>query len=793
MNQDVVERTIKEEMTTAYVTYAMSVIVGRALPDIRDGLKPVHRRILYAMHDMGMFHNKSSKKSARIVGEVLGKYHPHGDTAVYDSLVRMAQEFSLRYPLIKGQGNFGSIDGDNAAAMRYTEAKLQKFAEDLLKDIDKDTVDFVDNFDASLKEPSVLPTIVPQLLVNGSNGIAVGMATSIPPHNVKEVCEATKKVLDDSDISVRELMEIVPAPDFPTGAECFRGSRLINAYETGHGSVTLQGVATVEDTRIIINEIPYQVNKADLIIQIADLVKDKRIEGIRNINDESDREGIRVVIDLKRDADGTIVLNQLYKYSRLRINFSMNMLALIDNKPQKVGLKDFLVHHIEHRRVVIRRRTTYQLQKAEKRLHVLDGLLIALNNIDEIIPLIKNSASAQVAQSMLIEKYSLSDIQSKAILDLKLQKLASLEQEKIRVEHKDLLDFCEDMRSILSNPHRVDTLIHTELDTVIERYGDSRRTKVSLGDVNDIDMEDMIENLPQVVTVSKQGYIKRVALDTYQSQGRGGKGIRAAQTKEDDYIAQVYVAHNHDHLLVFTNTGNVHWTKVWKLPDSSRTSKGTHVKNLLNIGDATVTNVIPIKDFSEGFLFMATRNGYVKKTPLEAFSRPRKGGIRAINLDNDALIDVRVTDGTKQIMLINKAGRATRFLEAEVRPMGRTARGVTGIKSGSEVVAMIIADDTKHILTITENGYGKRTLVNEYRLCHRATKGVTNFKLSDKTGPVLTSMLVDGTEDLFLVSEKGIGIRVSCDSINVIGRVTQGVRVMRLNEGDRVAAIAKIE
>ncbi len=793
MNQDVVERTIKEEMTTAYVTYAMSVIVGRALPDIRDGLKPVHRRILYAMYDMGMFHNKSSKKSARIVGEVLGKYHPHGDTAVYDSLVRMAQEFSLRYPLIKGQGNFGSIDGDNAAAMRYTEAKLQKFAEDLLKDIDKDTVDFVDNFDASLKEPSVLPTIVPQLLVNGSNGIAVGMATSIPPHNVKEVCEATKKVLDDSNISVRELMEIVPAPDFPTGAECFRGSRLINAYETGHGSVTLQGVATVEDTRIIISEIPYQVNKADLIIQIADLVKDKRVEGIRNINDESDREGIRVVIDLKRDADGTIVLNQLYKYSRLRINFSMNMLALIDNKPQKVGLKDFLVHHIEHRRVVIRRRTTYQLQKAEKRLHVLDGLLIALNNIDEIIPLIKNSASAQVAQSMLIEKYSLSDIQSKAILDLKLQKLASLEQEKIRVEHKDLLDFCDDMRSILSNPHRVDTLIHTELDSVIERYGDSRRTKVSLGDVNDIDMEDMIENLPQVVTVSKQGYIKRVTLDTYQSQGRGGKGIRAAQTKEDDYIAQVYVAHNHDHLLVFTNTGNVHWTKVWKLPDSSRTSKGTHVKNLLNIGDATVTNVIPIKDFSEGFLFMATRNGYVKKTPLEAFSRPRKGGIRAINLDNDALIDVRVTDGTKQIMLINKAGRATRFLEAEVRPMGRTARGVTGIKSGSEVVAMIIADDTKHILTITENGYGKRTLVNEYRLCHRATKGVTNFKLSDKTGPVLTSMLVDGTEDLFLVSEKGIGIRVSCDSINVIGRVTQGVRVMRLNEGDRVAAIAKIE
>ena len=793
MSQDVIERTIKEEMTTAYVTYAMSVIVGRALPDIRDGLKPVHRRILYAMHDMGMFHNKSFKKSARIVGEVLGKYHPHGDSAVYDSLVRMAQDFSLRYPLIKGQGNFGSIDGDNAAAMRYTEAKLQKFAEDLLRDIDKDTVDFVENFDASLKEPSVLPTIIPQLLVNGSNGIAVGMATSIPPHNVREVCEATKHVLHNPDVTVRELMEIVPAPDFPTGAECFKGSRLINAYETGHGSVTMQGVASIEDDKIIITEIPYQVNKADLIIQIADLVKDKRVEGIRNINDESDREGIRIVIDLKRDADGSIVLNQLYKYSRLRLNFSMNMLALIDNKPQKVGLKDFLVHHINHRRTVIKRRTAFELAKAEKRLHVLDGLLIALNNIDEIIPLIKNSASAQVAQGMLAEKYGLSEIQSKAILDLKLQKLASLEQEKIRTEHKDLLALCEDLRSILASPHRVDALINDELDTVIAGYGDERRTKVSLGDVNDIDMEDMIENLPQVVTVSKQGYMKRVALDTYQNQGRGGKGIRAAQTKEDDYIAQVYVAHNHDHLLVFTDTGNVHWTKVWKLPESSRTSKGTHVKNLLNVGDAKITNVIPVQNFDEGFLFMATRNGYVKKTPLESFSRPRKGGIRAITLEDDVLIDVRITDGNKQIMLVNKDGMATRFLEAEVRPMGRSARGVTGIKSVSDVVAMIIADDSKHILTITENGYGKRTSVNEYRLCHRATKGVTNFKLSDKTGKVLTSMLVDGTEDLFLVSEQGIGIRVACEGVSVIGRVTQGVRVMRLNDGDKVAAVAKIE
>jgi len=483
----------------------------------------------------------------------------------------------------------------------------------------------------------------------------------------------------------------------------------------------------------------------------------------------------------------------LYKYSRLRTNFSMNMLALVDNKPQKVGLKDFLVHHIDHRRIVIKRRTTYELEKAEKRLHVLDGLLVALNNIDEIIPLIKNSDSAQVAQLMLAEKYGLTDIQSKAILDLKLQKLASLEQEKIRSEHKDLLALCEDLRSILANPHRVDSMINDELDQVIAAYGDERRTKVSIGDVNDIDMEDMIENLPQVVTVSKHGYVKRVPLDTYQNQGRGGKGIRAAQTKEDDYIAQVYVAHNHDHLLVFTDTGNVHWTKVWKLPESSRTSKGTHVKNLLNVGDAEITNVIPVQNFDDGFLFMATKNGYVKKTPLEAFSRPRKGGIRAISLEDDVLIDVRVTDGSKQIMLVNKTGNATRFLEAEVRPMGRSARGVTGIKSDSEVVAMIIADDSKQILTITEKGYGKRTSVNEYRLCHRATKGVTNFKLSEKTGNVLTSMLVDGSEDLFLVSEQGIGIRVSCESINVIGRVTQGVRVMRLNDGDKVAAVAKIE
>ncbi len=793
----IIPRVIELEMKEAYVTYAMSVIVGRALPDVRDGLKPVHRRILYSMYDLGMFHNKPFKKCARIVGEVLGKYHPHGDTAVYDSLVRMAQDFSLRYPLIKGQGNFGSIDGDNAAAMRYTEAKLNKLAEEMLRDIDKNTVEFKDNFDGSLKEPVVLPTIIPNLIVNGSTGIAVGMATSIPPHNLREVCDAIINIIDHPDISIEELMSIIPGPDFPTGGEVMCGNALIHAYAKGKGKVTIKSVAHVEnEDKIIVSEIPYMVNKEELIEQIAELVNEKRILGIRNINDESDRDGIRVVIELKRDVDPQVILNQLYQFSRLKVSFGITLLALVNNEPQLLGLREILQHHIDYRKVVITRRTEYDLEQARARVHILEGLLIALNNIDPVIAGIKRSRTIDDARAFLISTYSLSEEQAKAILELRLQKLASLEQEKIKDEHRDLLLKINYYLELLGSQQKILSLIKEEMNEVKTNYGDGRRSQIVAGEDDDFNIEELIEDEQVVVTITNSGYVKRMPLDVYHTQKRGGKGIRAAGMKEEDFVEKIFICSTHDYLLFFTNNGQVYWQKVYHIPEVSRESKGKHIANLIEMQpNEKVNAVIAVRDFSQGYLFMATKMGTVKKTGLQEFANPRKGGIRAINLDeNDTLVNVRYTNGSQEIILATKEGQANRFNEEDVRPMGRAAHGVRGIRldDNDEVIGMLAAEENMEILTLTENGYGKRTPVSEYRLCNRGGKGVTNIKITEKNGSVQNVMLVEGSEDLMLISRQGIGIRMKCTEISVIGRATQGVRVMRLNEGDQLAAAAKI-
>lgn len=793
----IIPRLIEEEMKIAYVNYAMSVIVGRALPDVRDGLKPVHRRILFAMHEMGMHFNKPFKKCARIVGEVLGKYHPHGDTAVYDSLVRMAQDFSLRYPLIKGQGNFGSIDGDSAAAMRYTEAKLHKIAEEMLKDLEKNTVNFRDNFDGSLKEPEVLPSILPNLLVNGSSGIAVGMATNIPPHNVQEVCDGVIAVIDNPDLSAEELMAIIPAPDFPTGGEVLCGSALRYAYAHGKGKVIIKAITHLEKDKIIVTEIPYQVNKSELIEQIADLVRDKKIPGIRDINDESDRDGIRIVIELKKDADPDVVLNQLYQFSNLKTSFGITLLALVNNEPKVLGLKEIIKHHITHRQEVIVRRTQYDLQQAQERVHVLEGLLVALNNLDAVIPGIKNSRTVEDAKTFLMGTYSLSEVQAKAILDLRLQKLASLEQEKIRNEHTDLLKQIAYFQEVLGSEQKVLSLIKEELQGLKSRYQDSRRSKLSAGaEDEEVDIEQLIEEQQVVVTMTNSGYVKRLPLDSYKTQRRGGKGVIAAGMNEQDFIERLYVASTHDYLLIFTTEGQVYWQKVYLIPEASRQAKGKHIANLVEMGpQEKISAIVPVRDFTEGYLFMATKLGTVKKTELMEFSNPRKGGIRAINLDtNDMLVGVKYTTGNQEIILATQKGMANRFNEQDVRSMGRAAAGVRGIRldGQDEVIGMLAAEEGMNILTLTEKGYGKRTPVDEYRLCNRGGKGVTNIKITDKNGAVKTVMLVNGNEEIMLISRQGVAIRMKCSDISIIGRVTQGVRVMRLEEGDQLAAAAKI-
>ncbi|MBT5739720.1 DNA gyrase subunit A, partial [Candidatus Woesearchaeota archaeon] len=746
--EKIIPRVIEEEMKAAYINYAMSVIVGRALPNIRDGLKPVHRRILYSMYKMGLLHNKPFKKCAKIVGDCLGSFHPHGDASVYDALVRMAQDFSLRYPLIKGQGNFGSMDGDNAAAYRYTEAKLTKLAEEMLHDIEKDTVAFKDNFDGSVQEPVILPSKIPGLLINGSSGIAVGMATNIPPHNLNEICDGIIALIHNQDITVQELMEIIPAPDFPTGGEVSAGPNLLHAYTHGKGKVTIKAITVIEEKRIIITEMPYQVNKSDMIKHIAELVKDKRIPGIRNINDESDREGVRVVIDIKKDVDPNVVLNQLYQYSRMKISFGIQMLSLVDNQPVTIGLKPILQHHIDHRQEVIVRRTKYDLIQAEKRIHILEGLLIALNDIDPIVRGIKQSHTVEDAKQFLIGTYQLTEVQAKAILEMRLQKLASLEQEKIKKEHTELLEKIAYLKSILESEEKILGLIVEELTELKEKFGDARRSKVVQGEDEFVDIEELIEEKTVVVTLSHAGYIKRIPLDTYKTQRRGGKGVKAAGTREEDFVEKLYVTSTHDYLLVLTDKGQLYWIKVWQLPEGSRQAKGKHIRNVLELkAEENINAIIPVRSFEEGYLFMATRKGVVKKTELSAFSNVRKGGIRALTLDElDELVRVRYTDGNNEILLATKFGSANRFNESAVRAMGRTARGVRGIRlrTDDEVIGMLAADEGKDILTITVKGYGKRTPVSEYRLCNRGGKGVTNIKVTEKNGEVSSVMLVDG-------------------------------------------------
>lgn len=798
--EKIVPRLIEQEMKNSYLDYSMSVIVGRALPDARDGLKPVHRRVLFAMYDMGMLHNKPFKKSARIVGEVLGKYHPHGDTAVYDTLVRMAQDFSLRYPLINGQGNFGSIDGDNAAAMRYTEAKLNKLAEELLQDIEKETVDFVPNFDGSLEEPSVLPSKAPNLLLNGSAGIAVGMATSIPPHNMTELCDGIMKTIDNPQITVSELIQSVKGPDFPTGGIIMNAGGLLQAYSSGRGKVVVRAKTHLEENkskqRIIVDEIPYMVNKSQLLEAIADLVRDKKVIGISDLRDESDQDGMRVVIELKQGANSDVVLNQLFAHSRLQETVSINLLALIGREPRVCSLKDLISEFIKHREEVVRRRTQFDLTKAEERAHILEGLIVALNDIDDVVKLIKGSKSSEEAKQGLMREYKLSEVQAQAILDMTLRRLTSLEQEKLRNEHADLIKLIKELKEILASAKRILGIIKAELMELKEKYGDVRKTQLVDGGFEAIEEESLIKEEDMVVTLTHAGYVKRIPIDTYKAQRRGGKGIIAAETKEDDFVETLFVANTHDYLLFFTNKGKVHWLKVYQLPEAGRYAKGSAIVNVLQLGDGEkVTAFIPVSKFEDDkYLFMVTNNGTVKKTSLNEFSNPRKGGIIALGLDEgDELKSVMLTDGKCQILIATENGMAIKFDESDVRPMGRTATGVIGIRlRDDKVVGATIADDKKTLLTITEKGYGKRTEMGEYRLTGRGGVGIINLNITDKNGKVVGIASVEDSTELMLISQGGVLIRTTASQISVIGRNTQGVRVMKIEESDKVMSVATI-
>jgi DNA gyrase subunit A len=799
--EKIIPRLIEEEMKKSYIDYAMSVIVGRALPDARDGLKPVHRRILFAMQELGLLHNKPFRKCARIVGDVLGKYHPHGDMAVYDSLVRMAQDFSMRYQLIHGQGNFGSIDGDSPAAMRYTEAKLSRIAEEMLADIDKETVDFSPNFDGSLKEPVVLPSKIPNLLINGSSGIAVGMATNIPPHNMAEIIDATTALIENPEMPVYDMLKYVRGPDFPTGATIIGREGIRLAYTTGRGKVVIKSKSEIIEEKgrqkIIVTEIPYQVNKATMIEEIASLVKESKITGISDIRDESDKDGIRVVIEIKKDSNPQVVLNQLHAHSKMEHTFGIIMLSLVDNEPKVLNLKETIHQFIIHRQKVVRRRTEFELKKAAERAHVLEGLIIALKDIDNVVKKIKASRDVQSATVLLMKDYSLTEIQSKAILDMKLQRLASLEQEKIRKEHEELVKLIKELKDILSSEQKILEIIKKELQEMKEKYGDRRKTEIVEGEEEEMSAEDLIKPEDVVVTVTHAGYIKRMPLDVYKSQGRGGRGIVAADTKEEDFVEDLFIANTHSYILFFTSKGRVHWLKVHELPVASRQARGKAIINLLQLKeDEKVSAFVPVKEFdNKHFLIMATKNGTVKKTNLELYSNPRKGGIIGITIDEgDQLIEVVLTSGTNQIVLATKKGMAARFMEEDVRPCGRSAMGVRGIKlrEGDEVVGMVIGEDDRAILTVTENGYGKRTAVSEYRLIGRGGVGVINIQCSERNGDVVAIKTVTDDDELMLVSQKGIMIRVPVKEISVISRNTQGVRLMKLEEGDRLAAAAKI-
>ncbi len=803
---NVIERDISEEMKSSYIDYSMSVIVGRALPDVRDGLKPVHRRVLYTMDDMGLQHNKPYKKSARVVGDVMGKYHPHGDAAIYDTMVRMAQPFSLRYTLVDGQGNFGSVDGDPAAAMRYTEARLSAIAGELLADIEKDTVKFVPNYDGSMKEPSVLPAKLPNLLVNGSSGIAVGMATNIPTHNLGEVCDATIAVINNPDLDTKELMKIIKGPDFPT-AGIIRGRQGIRDYfETGRGSVKIQARAEIEEMKgnreaIVITELPYQVNKANLVENIAILVKEKKIPDISDLRDESDRRGMRVVIEIKRDGNAQVVLNQLYKHTQMATSFGVIMLAIVDGRPRVLPIKEVMLHYVRHRRIMIYNRTKYDLNRALARAHILEGYLIALRNIDAVVEIIKKSKDSSEAKLKLIKQFSLSDIQAQAILDMRLHQLTRLEVGAIEEEHKGLMKLIGELRAILADPKKILKIIVQELEDLKEKYGDKRRTEIT-SEAAELDIEDLIPEEKVVITMSHGGYIKRIPSDTYKVQGRGGKGIIGSDVKEEDFIEKLFVTSSHATILLFTTRGKVYALKGYEIPEGNRTSRGKAIVNLLQVKDETVTSVIAIESFEEAkgkesYLVMCTRKGNIKKTPIKDFSNIRRSGINAITLeDGDILTNVGHTDGKYELMIGTKCGMSIRFNESDVRSMGRNARGVHGIRldKDDQVIAMEVAEpkSKKTLLTVCENGYGKRTNLDEYRNQHRGGSGVITIKATDRNGAVVAIHLVENKDHLMVMTEKGKIIRMPCKDIRAISRNTQGVRLVRLEEGDKIASVEPI-
>ncbi len=799
-DQRVLNREIDDEMKSSYLDYAMSVLVSRALPDVRDGLKPVQRRILYTMFRLGLLHSKPFRKSATIIGNTMARFHPHGDSAIYDSLVRMAQGFSLRYPLVDGQGNWGSVDGDKAAAFRYTEARLKEVAEELLEDIDKETVNFVPTFDNSAKEPVVLPSKFPNLIVNGSSGIAVGMATNIPPHNLSEAVDAVILQIDDPDVPLSKLMGVMPGPDFPTGAVIRGRAGIVSAYTTGRGLLRVRAKTAVEKKKerevLIVNEIPYQLNKSLLLEEIAELVKNRVIDDISDIRDESDRNGMRVVIELKKGSNPEVVLNQLFSHSRLESTVAVALVTLVDGSPVTVNLKQLIHGFILHRKDVVFRRCTFELNRALERLHIVDGLIIALNSIDDVVHAIKKSKDTLSAKAALMQQFTLSEKQAVAVLEMRLQKLSSLEQQALHDEHKQLNLTISGLREILASPQRILEIIKSELRAIREKYGDARRTEIAEVEEADFVAEDLIKPEEVLITVTHSGYAKRTPLGEYRQQHRGGKGIIAASTRENDFIEHLFIANTHSYILFFTNKGIVHWLKVYGLPESGRNAVGKALVNLLNLADGEkITAFVPVMDFNNSrFLVMATKNGTIKKTQLSAYSNPRKGGIIAITLEEgDELISVRMTDGSQQVILATGNGSAVRFNESDIRITGRSAKGVRGIRLREDaVVGMVVAEETRSLLTVCEKGFGKRTPISDYRLINRGGFGVINIQTSERNGKVVGISSVSDDDELMFISRNGIVIRVPAKDISVIGRNTQGARIMRLDEKDRVVAVAKV-
>ncbi|MBK9192071.1 MAG: DNA gyrase subunit A [Crocinitomicaceae bacterium] len=806
--EKIIKISIDEEMRSAYIDYSMSVIVSRALPDVRDGFKPVHRRVLFGMQDLGVFSNRPYKKSARIVGDVLGKYHPHGDASVYDTMVRMAQPWSLRYPLVDGQGNFGSIDGDSPAAMRYTESRLLKIAEEMLEDLDKETVDFAPNFDDSLQEPAVLPTKIPTLLVNGASGIAVGMATNMPPHNLKEVVDGIIAYIDNRDIEIAELMQFIKAPDFPTGGIIYGYEGVKEAFETGRGKVVLRAKATTEEIRegkeaIIVTEIPYQINKAEMIKKTAELVNDKKIDGITDIRDESDRNGMRIVYELRRDAIPNVVLNKLFKYTSLQTSFSVNNIALVGGRPMMLNLKDLIHHFVEHRHEVVTRRTKFELRKAEERAHILEGLIIASDNIDEVIAIIRASKSPDEARENLMTRFKLSDLQSRAIVEMRLRQLTGLEQDKLRAEYQELLARIADLKDILASEPRRMQIIKDELVYVREKYGDDRKSVIEYS-ANEMKIEDLIPNEQVVVTISHAGYIKRTSLSEYRVQSRGGVGSKGTATRDKDFLEHLFVATNHNWLLIFTEKGKCFWMRVFEVPEGAKNAKGRALQNLINIEpDDSIKAFINVEDIKDPeyvkdkYIIMCTKKGTIKKTKLEAYSRPRTNGINAINIkDGDTLLEAKLTKGNYEIMMALSSGKAIRFNEIKCRPMGRTASGVRGVRlanENDEVIGMIcVENEGAQVLIVTEKGNGKRSAAADYRVTNRGGKGVKTVKVTEKTGALIAIKDVTDDDDLMIITKNGITIRMHVDSLRVMGRATQGVKLISLRGDDQIAAVAKV-